>query len=444
MALKKNQLAIALLALFSMTVLAACASAASPTATPAPTATPTPVPVNAIEIDPQVDPDGFLAALPSSEVDCASSSVGGEDTLKKLITFADDATEGVTDTQLKVLAACVSDETVKKIVVGQLELETGGLSDATAACVGSHADGIDFATLFSGQAVEQETIVSTMQALFCLNDEERRALESSDQEIIGIADVGGIDALECAVDGAGSAGLQEFGAIFGTDGTVDVLAVSEFMPLLIDCGVIDDDLLADTGISADQYSCLFSHLDAELLNSILANANDPNAAPDLSSAASLLGAFGECGIDLQDLVEAGGSAEIEPPTGIGGGADATPELLVCLTDNGVDPSTVAEYAVGLADGSDATLLAALDACQNGGSSSGSGGSVVIPDTGNGETTIDPSVFEALPISAEQAQCLIDEVGIDQLEGIADGTVSPLTVLGALGACNISITDLIAG
>ena len=54
-----------------------------------------------------------------------------------------------------------------------------------------------------------------------------------------------------------------------------------------------------------------------------------------------------------------------------------------------------------------------------------------------------SIFESLPISAEQAQCLIDEIGIEQLTGIADGTSSPLAILPALGTCNISITDLIA-
>lgn len=441
MALKKNRLAVAFLALFSITILAACAtSAATPTSTPAPTATATPEPVKAITIDPRTDADGFLAALPPSEVDCASIAVGGEDALTKLVSFSDDALQDVSDVQLKVLASCISSDTVRKVVIGQLEIETGGLSDETAACVANHTDGIDFATLFSGQAVEQETLVSTMQALFCLSPEERRSLETSDQEILEITDLGGIDALECAVDGAGASGLDAFGDIFGADGAVDPLAVGEYIPLLIDCGVVDDDSFATSGISSDQFSCLFEHLDAEALNSFLATTDNPNAVPDLSSAASLFDAFGKCDIDLQDLIDSADSLPVDPSTGTGNGTVVSTDLLICLTGNGVSPSLAANYAAGLTDASDPALATALATCEGG----GSGGGLVIPDASGGSTTIDPSVFDTLPVTAEQAQCLLDEVGPEQLDGIANGTVSPLTILGALGACNITIADLLAG
>lgn len=443
MALKKNRLAIAVLALFSMAALAACASAATPTATPAPTATATPVPVQAITIDPRDDASGFLAALPPSEVDCASSAVGGEDALKKLVSLSDDATADISSVQLKVLASCISDETIKKIVVGQLELETGGLSEATASCVAGYANGIDFATLFSGQAIEQETIVSTMQALFCLTPEERKALESSDQEIIQITDIGGIDALECVVDGAGSDGLEAFGDIFSADGEVDPLAVGDFFPLLVECGVIEEDTFADTGISTDQISCLFDRLDQETLDSFLSTTGDPNAVPDLSSAAELLAGLTECGLDLQDLINSGSESTVDPSSGLGNLPEVSPDLLICLTSNGVSPSLAASYAAGLADGSDATLAAALAACE-GGSGGSSGGGIVVPDNSGGTTTLDPAIFDTLPITSEQAQCLIDEIGPEQLAGIADGSVSPIAVLPALGACNISIADLIAG
>lgn len=443
MAPKKNRLVVAFLALFSITILAACAtSAATPTSTPAPTATATPEPVKAITIDPRTDADGFLAALPASEVDCASIAVGGEDALEKLVSFSDDALKDVSDVQLKVLASCISSDTVKKVVIGQLEIETGGLSDETASCVANHTDGIDFATLFSGQAVEQETLVSTMQALFCLSPEERRSLETSDQEIIEITDLGGIDALECAVDGAGTGGIEAFGDIFAADGAVDPLAVSEFIPLLIDCGVVDDDSFATSGISSDQFSCLFEHLDADALNSFLSTTDNPNAVPDLSSAATLFDAFGKCEIDLQDLIDSADSLPVEPSTGTGTGSGpiVSTDLLICLTDNGVSSSVAASYAAGLTDASDPALVAALATCEGG----GSGGGLVIPDASGGSTTIDPTVFDTLPVSAEQAQCLLDEVGPEQLDGIATGTVSPLTILGALGACNITIADLLAG
>ena len=36
---------------------------------------------------------------------------------------------------------------------------------------------------FSGQVIDQDTVVSTLQALFCLSPEERKALENSDQTL---------------------------------------------------------------------------------------------------------------------------------------------------------------------------------------------------------------------------------------------------------------------
>lgn len=152
MSLKKNRLAFAILALFAMTVLAACAtSKPASTATPVPTATPTPVPVESIDIDPTVDPEGFLAALPSAEVDCAASAVGGMNMLIELISFEEGIRADISDPKLKVLASCMSDDTMRQVVVGQLKLETGGLSASTTACVAGHTDGIDFASMFSGK-----------------------------------------------------------------------------------------------------------------------------------------------------------------------------------------------------------------------------------------------------------------------------------------------------
>ncbi len=447
MGIKKNRLAIVFLALFATTVLAACAATAASTPTPAPTATPTPEPVRSIAIDPQVDPNGFLAALPAGEVDCASSVIGGSDTLTKLITLSEDATAGIDDTRLKVLASCFSDDTVQKVVVGQLELETGGLSAATTDCVRSYTAGIDFASLFSGQVVEEDTIVSTLQSLFCLSSRERKALEASDQEIIRITQLGGIDALECAVDGAGPNGLTEFGDIFGTDGTVDTAAVGRFMPLLIDCGVIEDAEITSSPFSADQFSCLFEHIDLETLNEFLSVAGTPGTTPDLGSAAELISAMTECGLDLQTLIENSEPTTVDPPvTGSTGEPVFSTDVLLCLTENGVSSSLAASYAAGLVDASDPDVASALAACEGGstGSGGGTGSGIVVPDGSGGSTTIDSTFLDALPVTPEQAQCLIDEVGLDQLEGIAAGTSSPLTIIGALGVCKISISDLLAG
>jgi hypothetical protein len=445
MALNKKHLVFTVFAILTMTVLGACASAQAtvPTAVTE-VATATPVPIQAISIDSQADPEGFLAAIPAAEVDCASSAVGGRDELINLVSLSDANTDAISDTQLSVLASCISDSTMKRVVVGQLELETGGLSDETLACVNQYAEGIDFSSLFSGQVTGRDTIVSTLQALFCLSPAERAALESNEQSIIEITQIGGIDALECAVDSAGTERLNAFADIFSVDGSVDTEAVGEFMPYLIDCGVVDDDSFQSAGITSDQFSCLFANLDPDTLASLTNITDNPSATPDISTAATLFEAMGECGLDLQEILDSANGSDFELPD-VGTGIPAiSPELLVCLTDNGISSTVVSNYAVGLADTTDPDLMAALAICDGSSSGSSSGDGVVVPNGSGGTTTVDPAVFDALPITAEQAICLIDEVGAETLDGIAAGTSNILSVLPALGVCEISIADLLAG
>jgi hypothetical protein len=388
----RRRLALAtLLSVIAVLALAACSSGAeSPAETSVPTKLPTetPVPIIMISVNPETDPEGFLAALPAPEVDCATRAAGGHGRLVRLISSAGDEADGISDTQLRDLASCIGNDTIKGIFIGQLNIETGGLSDATIACISQHTDGIDFAGVFSGQVIETDAIVSTLQALFCLSPKERAAFETSGTELVSVDTLGGIDALECAVDGVGPDGIQIFADMSGSSGEVDPLAVSKFMPRMI-----------------------------------------------------------ECGIDLQALIDA--SSSTGAGTGLGETSNVTEDisvdLLFCLTENGVSPVTASNYAAGLVHSSDPSIASALALCAGGTSETGSSESgITVPDGSGGTTTIDPAVFDTLPITADLAQCLINEIGAEQLAGIADGTVSPLTALAALGACDIAITDLLGG
>lgn len=441
--IRKSLVLVTLLSVFAVIALAACSSSeATPTATASPTEVPTatPVPIKIIAINPEEDPEGFLAALPASEVDCAIAAVGGREQLVSLISSAGDEADGISDTQLRVLASCIGSDTMRAIVIGQLDLESGGLSDATVACIAQYTAGINFAGVFSGQVIQTDAIVSTLQALFCLSPEERAALENSGTNLVSIDTPGGIDALECAVDGAGPEGIQVFADMFGPDGEVDPLAVSKFMPLMIDCGLVDEEAFAESGMTPVQLSCMFEKLDPEALATLMTATGSTSGTPDLSVIANLFTALDECGIDLQALIDAidpygGPSTTITP--------DISVDLLFCLTENGVSPGVASNYAAGLVDASDPAISAALTLCADD-DAGGEPGEITVPDGSGGTTTFDPAVLEALPITVEQAQCLINEIGIEQLAGIADGTVSPLTALAALSACNISITDLLGG
>ena len=448
--IRKRLVLATLISALAVLALAACSSGTeSPAETSVPTEVPTatPVPIKMISVNQETDPEGFLAALPASEVDCATSAVGGHDRLVSLISSAGDEADGISDTQLRVLASCIGSDTMKGIVIGQLDIETGGLSDATIACISQYTDGIDFAGVFSGQVIEPDAIVSTLQALFCLSPEERAALEKSGTDLVSVDTMGGIDALECAVDGAGPDGIQVFADMFGSDGDVDPLAVSKFMPLMIECGIVDDEAFAGSGMTADQLACMFESLDPEALATLMSVTEGSPGAPDLSVVASLFAALDDCGIDLQALIDASSSADAQTGSGETTSVteDISVELLFCLTENGVSPVTASNYAAGLVDSTDPAIAEALALCAGQETGSGTSGSgITIPDGSGGTTTIDPAVFDTLPITVEQAECLINEIGAEQLAGIADGTVSPLTALAALGACNISITDLLGG
>lgn len=369
-----------------MAMVIACGSAAEPTAvpptaTPVPTTTPvptaTPVPVAPIDIDPLKDPVGFFNSLPTAEATCATDALDGRDRVLAMLE-SELETAKLTAAEAEAIDNCLSNETVQAVFVGQLATEAGTLSDATVSCIAEQTRGMSAAGLFVEQPAA-DSIISSLKGVFCLNHEERAALSDSDA-MYGFGEIGGIDALECVVDGVGPTGLEELMGLASTD-SMFFTAVGELFPLMIECGAIEDSTFNELGVSADQVGCVLSEVGEAGLALL-----DPTAAePDLSELGSMLGALGNCGIELEDLLE-GAALPID--------TDASPE-----------PVELPEVQIEL-----------------------------------------PEELEdvELPFTNEQIICLTNELGEEQVTNLLEGGGADLSLFSALAICEVDIATLMGG
>jgi hypothetical protein len=285
-----------------------------------------------ISIDPTEDPIGFFAALPESEASCVVDAMGGRDQVIAILESSVDSGSFWVD-EADAIDGCISDETVQRVFAGQLDREAGGLSAATISCIREQTTGLTAAGLFAKE-LEVDSTISLLKGVFCLSDEERAAVALNDADY-GFSEYGGIDALECIVNGVGPTGLTDLIRLGSS------LGASE-----IDLSAIADPTAADS---------------------------------DFGDLAALIAAFDLCGIELDALLDAAelpldtsSSGDVTPdPTDqveatavIPDIADIeklfTPEQIVCLTaEIGED-----EIAVLLAGGApDLSLFVALATCE---------------------------------------------------------------------------------
>jgi hypothetical protein len=333
-------LAIGVVAVFA---LAACgsekpAATPEPTAPPVPTATPAPAPIVPIRIDPEENPEAFLAALPASEVDCASNVVGGRETLVKVIGGDMD----LDDAQGLAMAKCVSSQTLVRTIVGTLELESEtNLSDETLQCIADKSANLSLTAMLSGET-DPAAMVGMLQSVFCLNSDERAALEMRSDEF-GFDDVD-IDAMECFVNAVGAANSAQAVGSLGGAGMLD----PAFFDAAVQCGMVSEEDLAESGMTVEQMSCLLKEGGDEF--AAFLQASQSGGLPDLGQLSNLLEAFDACGVDLEQLgggfPGAGdGTPVATPPASSTPGASSpmqlTPQQAICLSSK-LTPAQLAE------------------------------------------------------------------------------------------------------
>ena len=374
---QKSVLFLALTAIMAAAI--ACSTGTvKPVATPIPpTATATPVPVVLIEIDPVADPVGFFNALPADEASCAADTLGGRERVLAMLE-SNLGNERLTTSEAEALDNCLSDETVRAVFIGQISREAGTLSDDTIVCIGEQIGGMSAAGIFLEEPAA-DVVISSLKGIFCLNSEERAAVSES-TSTYGFGDLGGIDSLECVVNGVGPTGLADLMGLASAD-AIDFAALGDLLPLMIECGAVDDSEFGDLGLTADQVGCVLGELGENGLTLL-----DPTATqPDLSDISSLLSSLSKCGIQLEDLL--GGS---ELPVDLG-----------ALIDPAVLPTAVIE------------LPSDLQAIE-------------------------------LPFTEEQIICLTTAIGEDQIATLLAGGAPDLSLFAALTTCKVDIATLLGG
>jgi hypothetical protein len=370
-----------------MAVVIACGGATEPTATPVPptatpvppTPTPTPVPVAPIEIDPLADPVAFYNALTESEASCAADALGGLDRVLAMLE-SDLGPDKLTTVEADAVDACLSDDTVQAVFVGQLAREAGGLSDATIICISEKIGGMSAAGLFT-ETPATDSIISSLQGVFCLDHNERAALSSTDT-MYGFGELGGIDAIECVVNGVGPTGLEDLTGLASAD-AIDFAAVGELFPLFIECGAIQDEQFEELGVTTDQIGCVLGEIGEDALTLF----DTTSAEPDLSQLGPILAALGTCGISREELLE---SATLP--------IELDPEVLV---DPVILPTLQIEVPEDIAD---------LD----------------------------------LPFTEEQIICLTTEIGEEKIADLLAGGAPDLSLFTVLAICEVDIATLLGG
>jgi hypothetical protein len=140
----------------ALLIMSMAACGREPTAAPAPTTT-------LITISPEGAPGEFLEALPDFEHACLEQAVGAEN-LEELI-----ASTGPNN---ETMRACLSEETVRAVTLGQIAREAGGLSDETVKCLFDEAASVDFKGLMFGDKVGPEFGILMRALGLCLSDQE--------------------------------------------------------------------------------------------------------------------------------------------------------------------------------------------------------------------------------------------------------------------------------
>ena len=145
-------------------VLAACGGA-----DPTPTPTPTPTPVPRLDVAAAETLGGLLAQLPANETACLRDALGAE---RYAALLGQPPRVSVSGLPGAAAGGCFSGETLLLLTVAGLELEAGGLSERSAACVRNAFGSVEFVSGGAGPEAETAAFGALTGLLFCLTDDE--------------------------------------------------------------------------------------------------------------------------------------------------------------------------------------------------------------------------------------------------------------------------------
>ena len=117
-----------------------------------------------ITVDPGDSPAEFLELIPEDERDCLAEQVGSEE----LEDFIRDLPP---DGELVILE-CVSEETVRRVMLGMLALEAGGLTEQDISCLVHELEGVSLRDSIQDEGSVRELLLIPQAAVECLSYEQ--------------------------------------------------------------------------------------------------------------------------------------------------------------------------------------------------------------------------------------------------------------------------------
>jgi hypothetical protein len=218
-----------------------------------------------------------------------------------------------------------------------------------------------------------------------------------------------IDGLECTVDyqdGDGNFVVQNaislFSLLSGNDPVDEATgeirpevreaigAIFDVVPVAVECGLITDEDLADSGLTAEQLVCASDSLREPLMTLMDSMSANPETEMDFGTLATLFTALDECDINLEDI-----------------------------------------------EGMESLFGAGL------GSEMEFGGS--LPEIEAGSSTEDFSIEDLEQfLTAEQVSCLFANISPEEMQQMMESGEPPVSMFALLGTCNITLDQFIEG
>ena len=389
---------------------------------------PTIVPFQPITLDRQKD--SLFEALPAYESSCLADNLGGREKAASVIDLS--YTSGLLGSSLsaEVLDAtnkCITQQTVDELIVGQMTVDSVGISDTTVNCIREKTSGVPIEIILATttQDIAFDSIFVLLQSALCLNIQERENVSKS-ESFFGFSEFGGINAIECAANKLGPTDLMNVLEAFRTDDSgklFDFSMIPDQVPLLIECGLIGDSAFASTGLSAQQIGCLLKE-NEEKTTQIMESASDGSL--EIKDLAEISVAIEACELALEDLIQAVGIQVTPQPTATEPALQITAETTARDPANvQVTPQPTATEPASLQITPKATSKESIEDKQH-------------SDTATSTTSPDlESIF-----SDEQLECLRKELGEDMIDMLLTGGAPNIAMRPVLTSCSIELSSLL--
>ncbi len=390
---------------------------------------PTIVPFKPIILDAQND--SLFEALTETESACLANNLGGRENAASVIDL--NYTSGLLGSSLskEVLNAtnkCITQQTIDELIVGQMTVDSAGISDTTVNCIREKTSGIPIEIILgiTTQDIAFDSIFVLLQSALCLNIEEREKVSKS-ESFFGFSEFGGINSIECAANKLGPINLTDVLEALQVDDSGNVFDLSkipEHLPLLIECQVLDDSTFESTGLSASQIRCLLSKNEEKTIKIIESASDNSLELKDLIEISMVIEA---CELSLKDLIQAVGIEVTPQPIATEPASlKTTPEATV------KDPVNIQVTQQPIAT-EPASLKTTPEPTSEQLSKDKQPADIATPMT----STDLESIF-----SEEQLECLRKELGEDTIDMLLAGSPPDITMFPVLTSCSIDVTTLL--